>query len=52
MRTHCWQSSVLVLILFLARRTAGSATVYVVTGTYNDYYNGVYDEKREPELHY
>ena len=51
MRTHCWQPSVLVVILFLARRIAGSAyNVYVVTGA--ALYNGVYEEKREPELHY
>ena len=58
MRTHCWRPSVLVVILFLARRIAGSATVYVVTGaccsfnTGNAFYDGVYEEKREPELHY
>ena len=51
MRTHCWQSSVLVVILFLARRIAGGATVYVVTGA-GSLFNGVYEEKREPELHY
>ena len=50
MRTHCWQPSVLVVILFLARRIAGSATVYVVTGAGSS--NGVYEEKREPEVHY
>ena len=51
MMKNRWQSSVLVVILFLARRIAGgSSTVYVVTGT--ALYNGVYEEKREPELHY
>ena len=51
MRTNCWPPSVLVLILFLTKRKAGSATVYVVTGARSDF-NGVYEEKREPELHY
>ena len=51
MMKNRWQPSVLIVILFLARRIAGSAyNVYVVTGAGS--YNGVYEEKREPELHY
>ena len=38
-------------MLFFARASSAITSLYVVTGV-NSYYNGVYEEKREPEHHY
>ena len=41
-----------VLLLFLVKAALATPSIYVVTGTGGGLYDGVYEEKREPELHY
>ena len=43
--------SVVLLLLFPMKAALATSSVYVVTGI-SSFFDGIYEEKREPELHY